>query len=90
RMSALSEEQLHQALKIKEKQSHKLLGQILIAEGLCSREQVSRAIEQQQEETRLGSVLLRSEILSATQLEEALKEQQRTGRLLGFILVEKG
>ena len=54
RMSAITEQALEQALAIKEKQPHKLLGQILIAEGLCSREHVSRAIEQQQEETRLG------------------------------------
>ncbi|MCD6417156.1 hypothetical protein J7M00_00025 [bacterium] len=62
------------------------LGEILVREGFCTREDVEQALQMQDEgdSRRLGEILLDLKKITLEQLERALAIQWTTGRDVGI------
>lgn len=89
KMGAISETDLEQALKIKNDNPEKLLGEIIVEKGFSTKYQVNYALDEQRKENRLGVLLISSGIIRQEQLDDALSTQKMTGNKLGNILIEK-
>jgi MshEN domain len=87
----LTPAQLEEALRVQRKpDSYALLGHILIAQKIVSRDQLLSVLERHRRSSKLGNILLKSGEINPTQLENALVEQRRTGQALGDVLLRLG
>jgi hypothetical protein len=91
----ISHEQLDQALKIKDAQPDKYLGEILFQIGV-SQEKINWALSYFHKRKTIGEILIDQGLISSEQLEEALskqkyiKEKWEHIRPLGLLLLEMG
>ena len=95
RKASSAEEQLDLALKIKDVQPDKYLGEILFQIGV-PQEKINRALYYFRKRKTIGEILIDQELISSEQLEEALskqkniKEKQGCTKPLGLLLIEMG
>ena len=91
----ISQKQLDLALKIKDVQPNKYLGEILFQIGV-PQEKINRALYYFHKRKTIGEILIDQQLISSEQLEEALskqkniKEKQGHARPLALLLVEMG
>jgi hypothetical protein len=91
----ISQKQLDLALKIKDIQPGKYLGEILVRIG-APQEKINWALYYYHKRKIIGEILIDQGLISSEQLEEALskqkfiKEQQGQQRPLGLLLIEMG
>lgn len=97
KVGTITEQQLEEALRIQAR-GRQFLGELLVALGLCSQEQVARALSTQEtlrldaasEEAKLGMLLVRQGKIDFSHLDDALSLQEQARRPLGQILAEMG
>ena len=91
----ISQKQLDLALKIKDVQPEKYLGEILFRIGV-SQEKINWALYYYNKRKTIGEVLCDQELISSKQLEEGLSKQKHikekfgTTKPLGLLLIEMG
>jgi hypothetical protein len=91
----ISQRQLDLALKIKDVQPDKYLGEILFQIGV-PQEKINRALYYFRKRKTIGEILIDQELISSEQLEEALSKQknihekQGCTKPLGLLLIEMG
>jgi hypothetical protein len=91
----ISQRQLDLALKIKDVQPDKYLGEILFQIGV-PQEKINQALYYFRKRKTIGEILIDQELISSEQLEEALskqkniKEKQGCTKPLGLLLIEMG
>jgi len=91
----ISQRQLDLALKIKDVQPDKYLGEILFQIGV-PQEKINRALYYFRKRKTIGEILIDQELISSEQLEEALskqkniQEKQGCTKPLGLLLIEMG
>jgi len=91
----ISQRQLDLALKIKDVQPDKYLGEILFQIGV-PQQKINQALYYFHKRKTIGGILIDQQLISAEQLEEALskqkniKEKQNQTRPLGLLLIEMG
>jgi hypothetical protein len=91
----ISQKQLDLALKIKDVQPDKYLGEILFQIGV-PQEKINRALYYFRKRKTIGEILIDQELISSEQLEEALskqkniREKQGCTKPLGLLLVDMG
>jgi MSHA biogenesis protein MshE len=91
----ISQKQLDLALKIKDVQQDKYLGEILFQIGV-PQEKINQALYYFRKRKTIGEILIDQELISSEQLEEALskqkniKEKQGQTIPLGLLLIEMG
>jgi len=93
--NTISQEQLELALKIKDAQPEKYLGEILFQIGV-PQEKINRALCYSNKRKTIGEILVDQELVSSEQLEAALanqkhiKERWQLAKPLGLLLIEMG
>jgi MSHA biogenesis protein MshE len=91
----ISQRKLDLALKIKDVQPDKYLGEILFQIGV-PQQKINQALYYFRKRKTIGEILIDQQLISAEQLEEALSKQknikEKLGhtRLLGLLLIEMG
>src|SRR5512137_2813388 len=91
----ISQKQLDLALKIKDVQPDKYLGEILFQIGI-PQEKINQALYYFHKRKTIGDILIDQELISSEQLEEALSKQQNIKekkgctKPLGLLLIEMG
>jgi hypothetical protein len=91
----IGQEQLDQALKIKDEQPGKYLGEILFEIGV-PQEKINRALYYFNKRKSIGEILVDQKLIIREQLEEALSKQKKIKekwghtRPLGLLLIEMG
>ena len=91
----IRQEQLDQALKIKDEQPGKYLGEILFEIGV-PQEKINRALYYFNKRKSIGEILVDQKLITLEQLEEALSKQKKIKekwghtRPLGLLLIEMG
>ncbi len=87
----VSDGQLKDALRVQAATAEHLpLGEVLIQQGLLTREQLRKVLDEGRKWPRLGDVLVRSGAISAEQLQSALAQQRKHKIPLGQLLVRLG
>lgn len=91
----IRQEQLDRALKIKEEQPDKYLGEILIEIGV-SQEKITRTLFHFNKRRTINEILVDQKLITREQLDEALSKQKKIkdewghARPLGLLLIEMG
>lgn len=86
--SLITTDQLKECLALQEtKKRHLRIGEILVAQGYLSSDDLVPCLREYKIQIRLGELLVSSGELRFMQLLEALDEQRRSGGHLGEILV---
>ena len=87
----ITPKQLQDALNAQSRlENYALLGHVLVAGKVVTREQLKRVLQLHRRSPRLGEILVNSRSITATQLTQALAEQGRTGLAVGETLVRLG
>jgi len=86
----ISDDQLNQALRIKEKYPDKFLGQILIDEMGIPQSVINKALDSHRKRKPIGQILIDLNYISAEQLQKALQKQKISQKPLGDTLIELG
>lgn len=87
----VSDSQIKDALRVQAATAEHLpLGEVLIQQGLLTREQLRKVLDEGRKWPRLGDVLVRSGAISAEQLQSALAQQRKHKIPLGQLLVRLG
>ena len=89
RMNVITNKQLEKALQI-QNITGRLLGNILIQEGYCTEEDLTKVLKYKRELNRIGKILVNAKVINNAQINEALSIQEITGQKLGDILVNLG
>lgn len=82
--------QLEMCLAMQPQRPGRLLGEVVVDEGMATMEDINAVLKLQLSELRLGQILTRCKLVSQEQLDIALAEQDATGELLGSILIGFG
>ena len=89
RKQLISPAQLNHALSIQKRQARsERVGDLLVALGYISRDQLRKIVEESGHRELFGEMLLHQGVLTREQLDQALDRQTQTGRQLGQVLLE--
>lgn len=82
--------QLEMCLAMQPHRPGRLLGEVVVDEGMATMDDINNVLKLQLAELRLGQILTRCKLVTQEQLDIALAEQDATGELLGSILIGFG
>ncbi|KPA13090.1 general secretion pathway protein E [Candidatus Magnetomorum sp. HK-1] len=82
----ITKEQLDEALRIKEKNPDKFLGQILIDMGI-PQSIINKALDSHRKRKPIGQILIEQNLINRKQLQEALERQKISHKPLGDTLI---
>ena len=85
----ITQEQLDEALRLKEKSPDKFLGQILIDMGI-PQSIINKALDSHRKRKPIGQILIEQNLINRKQLQEALERQKITHKTLGDTLISLG
>ena len=85
----ITQEQLDDALKIKEENPEKFLGQILIEMGI-PQSIINKALDSHRKRKPIGQILIEQNLINRKQLQEALERQKISHKPLGDTLISLG
>jgi len=85
----ITREQLDEALRIKEKNPDKFLGQILIDMGI-PQSIINKALDSHRKRKPIGQILIEQNLINRKQLQEALERQKISHKPLGDTLISLG
>jgi type II secretory ATPase GspE/PulE/Tfp pilus assembly ATPase PilB-like protein len=85
----ITQEQLDEALRLKEKSPDKFLGQILIDMGI-PQSIINKALDSHRKRKPIGQILIEQNLINRKQLQEALERQKITHKPLGDTLISLG
>jgi type IV pilus assembly protein PilB len=87
----ITPKQLQEALAAQSRlETYALLGHVLVAGKVVTRDQLKRVLQLHRRSPRLGEILVNSRCITGTQLTQALAEQGRTGLPVGETLLRLG
>jgi len=80
--------EVQKALRVQsQSKTYMLLGEILVAQKVITRNQLLSVLDRHRRRSRLGELLVKSKAISPEQLETALAEQRRWKQALGEVVV---
>jgi len=80
--------EVQKALRVQsQSKTYMLLGEILVAQKVITRNQLLSVLDRHRRRSRLGELLVKSKAISPEQLETALAEQKRWKQTLGEVVV---
>ena len=80
--------EVQKALRVQsQSKTYMLLGEILVAQKVITRNQLLSVLDRHRRRSRLGELLVKSKAITSDQLEAALAEQRRWKQTLGEIVV---
>ena len=80
--------EVQKALRVQsQSKTYMLLGEILVAQKVITRNQLLSVLDRHRRRSRLGELLVKSKAISTEQLETALAEQKRWKQTLGEVVV---
>ena len=80
--------EIQKALRVQaQSKAYMLLGEILVAQKVISRNQLLSVLDRHRRRSRLGELLVKSKAITPAQLETALAEQRRIKQTLGEVVV---
>jgi len=85
----ITQEQLEEALRLKEKNPDKFLGQILIEMGI-PQSIINKALDSHRKRKPIGQILIEQNLINRKQLQEALERQKISHKPLGDTLISLG
>jgi len=85
----ITQDQLDDALKIKEEHPEKFLGQILIEMGI-PQSIINKALDSHRKRKPIGQILIEQNLINRKQLQEALERQKISHKPLGDTLISLG
>jgi type IV pilus assembly protein PilB len=81
--------EIQNALRVQsQSKRYMLLGEILVAQKVITRNQLLSVLDRHRRRSRLGDLLVKSKAITADQLENALAEQRRRKQTLGEVVVQ--
>lgn len=100
RMDVVNVRQLEEAVRIQQR-GRQMLGEILIGLKLCTKEDITKALQAQQtvrhqpkktgeQRLKLGDLLIKRQLVPTTQIEEAAKKQTFSRQKVGTTLISLG
>jgi len=85
----ITQEQLEEALRIKDENPEKFLGQILIEMGI-PQSIINKALDSHRKRKPIGQILIEQSLINRKQLQEALERQKISHKPLGDTLISLG